>query len=129
MDGRDDDLEIPLSEITTISGSEAMLLTVGEVKDDDDRHRLAIRRVSIPPTNATYIVVAGSDREPTDEALESLRQVLAYVIPIAIVLAGVGGWFLARESLAPVAAMAIREVCLPAWCHADNRASALPRVE
>jgi heavy metal sensor kinase len=106
--GRDDDLEVPLPEITTIPSNEATLLTVGEVKDDDDRHRLAIRRVSIPLSDATYVVVVGSDLEPTDEELESLREVLAYVIPIAIVLAGVGGWFLARQSLAPVAAMADR---------------------
>jgi signal transduction histidine kinase len=37
-----------------------------------------------------------------------LRDVLAFVIPIALVLAGVGGWFLARQSLAPVATMADR---------------------
>ena len=106
--GRDDDLAVPLPDITTIPSNEAMLLTVGEVKDHDDRHRLAIQRVSVPPLDATYVVVVGSDLEPTDEELESLREVLAYVIPIAIVLAGVGGWFLARQSLAPVAAMADR---------------------
>jgi heavy metal sensor kinase len=106
--GRDDDLEIALPDVTTIPSTEAMLLTVGEAKDDDDRHRLAIRRVSIPPLDTTYVVVVGADLEPTDEELESLREVLAYVVPIAIVLAGVGGWFLARQSLAPVGAMAER---------------------
>jgi two-component system, OmpR family, sensor kinase len=106
--GRDDDLEIALPEITTIPGNEAMLLTVGEAEDDDDRHRLAIRRVSIPRSDTAYVIVVGSDLEPTDEELESLREVLAYVIPIALILAGAGGWFLARQSLAPVAAMAER---------------------
>jgi heavy metal sensor kinase len=106
--GRDDDLEIALPDITTIPGNEAMLLTVAEAEDDDDRHRLAIRRVSMPRSDTAYVVVVGSDLEPTDEELESLRGVLAYVIPIAIILAGAGGWFLARQSLAPVAAMAQR---------------------
>ena len=55
-----------------------------------------------------YLVVVGSSLEPTDEELESLREVLAYVVPIALVLAGAGGWFLARQSLAPVVAMAER---------------------
>jgi heavy metal sensor kinase len=105
--GRADDLEIALPHLTTIPSHDAMLLTVGEAGDDDDRHRLAIRRVIIPP-GTDYVVVAGSDLEPTDEELESLREVLAYVIPIAIVLAGAGGWFLARQSLAPVAAMVDR---------------------
>ena len=87
---------------------DVMLLTVIEAEDDDDRHRLAIRRVSIPPANTFYFVVVGSSLEPTDEELESLREVLAYVIPIALILAGAGGWFLARQSLAPVATMAER---------------------
>lgn len=106
--GRDDDLAVALPTVTAIPTDDVLLLTVGEVKDDDDRHRLAIRRVSIPPADTAYVIVVGSDLEPTDEELESLREVLAYVIPIAIVLAGAGGWFLARQSLAPVALMAER---------------------
>jgi hypothetical protein len=53
--GRDDDLQIALPEVTTIPSNAAMLLTVGEAKDDDDRHRLAIRGVSIPPSDAAYV--------------------------------------------------------------------------
>ena len=106
--GRDDDLEIALPDVSTVPAHEVMLLTVFEAEDDDDRHRLAIRRVSIPPADTPYLVVVGSSLEPTDEELESLRAVLAYVIPIALVLAGAGGWFLARQSLTPVATMAER---------------------
>jgi heavy metal sensor kinase len=106
--GRDDDLEIVLPDAATIPATEAMLLTVVEAEDDDDRHRLAVRHVSIPPADTPYLVVVGSSLEPTDEELESLREVLAYLIPIALLLAGGGGWFLARQSLAPVAAMAAR---------------------
>ena len=106
--GRDDDLTIALPAVKTIPTDDAMLQTVIEEKDDDDRHRLALRRVTVLPHNARYIVVAGSSLEPTDEELESLRQILAYVVPIALVLAGIGGWFLARQSLSPVAAMADR---------------------
>jgi heavy metal sensor kinase len=106
--GRDDDLEIALPDASTVPAHDAMLLTLVEAEDDDDRHRLAIRRVSIPPAGTPYLVVVGSSLEPTDEELESLREVLAYVIPIALVLAGAGGWFLARQSLAPVATMAER---------------------
>ena len=81
---------------------------MAETKDEDDRHRLAFRRVTIPAHDTRYVVVAGGSLEPTDEELESLREILAYVVPIALVLAGVGGWFLARQSLSPVAAMADR---------------------
>jgi heavy metal sensor kinase len=106
--GRDGDLEIMLPDVTVVPTQEIMLLTVIEAEDDDDRHRLAIRRVRIPPADTPYLLIVGSSLEPTDEELESLRAVLAYVIPIALMLAGAGGWFLARQSLAPVATMAER---------------------
>jgi heavy metal sensor kinase len=105
--GRDDDLEIALPPVESIPAHEALLVTQVEA-DDDDRHRLAIQRVSVAPADTTYLVIVGSSLESTDEELESLRDVLAYVIPIALVLAGGGGWFLARQTLAPVAAMADR---------------------
>jgi heavy metal sensor kinase len=106
--GRDDDLNIALPALHVIPTGETMLQTVVEEGDDDDRHRLGLRRVTIHPHDATYIVVAGSSLEPTDEELESLRDILAYIVPIALVLAGIGGWFLARQSLSPVVAMVDR---------------------
>jgi heavy metal sensor kinase len=106
--GRDDDLEIPASQLQDTSSDELTLLTRAERGDADDRHRLAVQRVSIAPANTAYLIVVGSSLEPTDEELESLREVLAYVIPIALLLAGAGGWFLAQQSLSPVAAMAER---------------------
>jgi heavy metal sensor kinase len=103
--GRDGDLEIALPPLDDIPDGEERLETVIE-SDGDDRHRLALRRVSIPPY--AYIVVVGSDLEPMDEELEFLRGILAYLVPIALGLAAVGGWFLARQSLSPVVAMADR---------------------
>ena len=55
-----------------------------------------------------YVVVVGNALEPLDEELELLREILGYVVPIALGLAGFGGWFLARQSLSPVVAMADR---------------------
>ena len=106
--GRDDDLNVALPALDTIPTDDAILQTIVEEKDQDDRHRLALRRVVIPSHDAKYIVVAGSSLEPTDEELESLREILAYVVPIALMLAGIGGWFLARQGLSPVAAMVDR---------------------
>ena len=65
--GRDGDLNIALPALETIPTDDAILQTVSEEKDRDDRHRLAMRRVTIPSHNAKYIVVAGSSLEPTDE--------------------------------------------------------------
>ena len=53
--GRDDDLEIALPALDTIPADDAMLLTVVEADDDDDRHRLALRRVTIPPAGYRLI--------------------------------------------------------------------------
>ena len=106
--GRDDDLEISLPPVETIPSDDTQLTTLAEARDADDRHRLAMRRVTLAKHDATYIVVAGSSLEPTDEELEALRDTLGYVVPIALLLAALGGWFLAHRSLAPVAGMAER---------------------
>ena len=107
-EGRDDDLEILLPPLGTIPSGEPLLMTVIERRDDDDRHRLALQRLVPAASAAEFIVVAGSSLEPTDEELEALRDVLLYVGPIALALAGLGGWFLTHRSLAPVVTMAER---------------------
>jgi two-component system, OmpR family, sensor kinase len=103
--GRDGDLEVPLPPADLIPDGEELLQTVVET-DGDDRHRLAFRRVSMPPSE--YLVVVGADLEPMDEELAFLRGILGYVVPLALLLAGIGGSFLARKSLSPVVAMADR---------------------
>jgi heavy metal sensor kinase len=127
--GRDDDLEIHLPPIDSIPAAEALMMTVSEVRDEDDRHRLAIRRITFEQYGATYIVVAGAPLEPTDEELEALRGTFAYVVPIALLLAGVSGWFLAHRSLAPVVAMADRARLLGAEDLSGRLPVANPRDE
>jgi heavy metal sensor kinase len=104
--GREDDIVIPMPPPGTIpTEGDPQLLTIVEADDLDDRHRLALRRVTIPP-GVEYVIVVGSSLEPIDEELESLRGILSYVVPLSLVIAGLGGWFLARRSLSPVVAMA-----------------------
>ena len=67
-----------------------------------------MRRVAIPAFNIEYLVVVGTSLEPTDEELESLRGILVYLVPLSLIVAGIGGWFLAGRSLSPVVAMADR---------------------
>lgn len=106
-EARDDDLDIALPPLDSIPADDVMLSTVAETGDEDDRHRLALRRLTIHPS-VKYIVVAGSSLESTDEELEALGRILLYVVPIALAVAGFGGWFLARRSLSPVMTMAER---------------------
>ena len=106
--GREDDIVVPLPPVSEIpTDGDASLVTIVEADDLDDRHRLALRRVTIPP-GVEYVIVVGSSLESIDEELESLRGILAYVVPLSLVVAGIGGWFLAGRSLSPVVAMADR---------------------
>lgn len=106
--GREDDIAIVLPAVETIPFDADLMQTIVEADDLDDRHRLAMRRVTIPAFDTEFVIVAGTTLEPTDEELESLRGILLYLVPLALVVAGIGGWFLAGRSLSPVVAMADR---------------------
>jgi two-component system OmpR family sensor kinase len=102
----EEDLHIRLPDLGAIPDDEVYLYTVAEEGDADDRHRLAVRRVRIPPAGTPFIILASQPLEAVEDELESLREILYFATPAALLLAGVGGWFLARRGLAPVAAMA-----------------------
>jgi hypothetical protein len=99
--GRDSDLQLAVGPADRLPEQEPMLDTVTEARDDDDRHRLATQRIAIARAGVTYLVVVGTPLESTDEELESLREIVGYVIPLALVLAGFGGWVLARKGWRP----------------------------
>jgi heavy metal sensor kinase len=54
---------------------------------------------------SSIIVVTASTEAPSDQ-LDALQNVMAIAIVFSLLLAGSGGWFLARRSLSPLAAMA-----------------------
>ncbi|MCU1239555.1 MAG: hypothetical protein JWO71_281 [Candidatus Acidoferrum typicum] len=66
-------------------------------------YRAFVRK--FPLKGQTYTLVILQSLHPQQEMLEEVRATFAWVIPIAIFLASVGGYFLARKSLAPVVAM------------------------
>ena len=53
----------------------------------------------------TWSLVILRSLHAQDEILEEIRIAFAWLIPLGVLLASVGGYFLARRSLAPVAAM------------------------
>jgi heavy metal sensor kinase len=75
----------------------------GEVKGGEDGYRGFARHFS--SAGKAYTLVILQSLHPQQEMLEEVTSTFAWVIPIAIVLASVGGYFLARKSLAPVVAM------------------------
>src|SRR5256886_10033846 len=75
----------------------------GKVKGGRDGYRGFARHFS--SLGKTYTLVILQSLHAQREMLEEVTATFAWVIPIAIVLASVGGYFLARKSLAPVVAM------------------------
>src|SRR5712692_702287 len=75
----------------------------GEVKGGRDGYRGFARHFEF--SGKTYTLIILQSLHPQKEMLEEVTATFAWVIPIAILLASVGGYFLARKSLAPVVAM------------------------
>lgn len=104
----EENLHIRLPGLNSIPDDEVYLYTVAEESEPDHHHRLAVRRVRIPPADTPYIILASQPLEAVKDELESLREILYLATPAVLLLAGLGGWFLARQGLAPVAEMAKR---------------------
>jgi heavy metal sensor kinase len=75
----------------------------GNVKGGRSGYRGFSRHFS--SSSNAYTLVILQSLHPQQEMLEEVTSTFAWVIPIAILLASVGGYFLARKSLAPVVAM------------------------
>lgn len=99
----EEDLRIQLPDRTTIPEADVSLYTIA---NGSNNHRIAVRRVTIPPAGTPYIILASQPLKPVEDELESLREILYFAAPAVLLLAGFGGWFLARQGLAPVTAMA-----------------------
>jgi len=102
----EEDFPAKLPGLNLISGSEAYFYTLAEEDDKYDRHRAAVRSVSIPSTDRRYIILASQPLEAVEEELKALRQIIYFAGPAALLLAGLGGWILARKGLKPVVEMA-----------------------
>jgi heavy metal sensor kinase len=66
---------------------------------------VAARRVRTGASDPPYLIVVSQPLETITEELAMLGRVFMIAIPLALLLAGLGGFFLARKSLAPVVAM------------------------
>ena len=75
---------------------------------DDEGQRVAARRVKISDADEPYLIVVSQPLKSVTVELEMLRSVFLIAVPLALLLAGLGGFFLARKSLAPVVAMSER---------------------
>ncbi len=77
--------------------------TLPEVGGDSDGFRAFSRPIKL--NGREYIIVVMRSLHDQDEMLGQLRLTLFVSIPLALLVAGLGGYFLARRSLAPVTRM------------------------
>jgi heavy metal sensor kinase len=76
--------------------------------DSDDSCRGVFQRVTRGSTVAPFSIVVLESLEHLEDQLDLLLNVLLIVVPLSLALAGLGGWFLACRSLAPVVAISER---------------------
>lgn len=99
---QEEGLRVRLPDLGAVPDDEVYIYTA----DGRGQRRTAARKVRIGPTGTPFIILASQSLETVEEELGSLREALYLATPAALLLAGLGGWFLARQGLAPVAAMA-----------------------
>jgi heavy metal sensor kinase len=111
-----------VAEKPTKSGKHARLPALGTLPLDDtyfytvleeedggrDGRRIAIKKILDTATGNSYIYAVSQPLDRVVEELASMRSILFIAVPLALAMAGLGGWFLARRSLAPVVAMSER---------------------
>lgn len=108
-----------IAEKPTKSGKHARLPPLNALYEDDtyfyslleeedggqDGRRIAVKRIPNAATGRSYIFAVSQPLDRVVEELGNIRRIMFIAIPLALALAGLGGWFLARRSLAPVVAM------------------------
>ena len=70
-----------------------------------EEHAIRVFAAALPAGGQTYLFAAATPLREQDQALAQARQAFYVAIPLALLLASLGGYFLARKSLAPVVIM------------------------
>jgi two-component system, OmpR family, sensor kinase len=75
----------------------------GNVEGGKDGYRGVVRRFPVGNAEFTLVVLQSLHRQ--QEMFEGIVRTFAVVVPLGVILATAGGYFLAKKSLAPVVAM------------------------
>jgi heavy metal sensor kinase len=100
---------------------------LGRVRDGRYSFRSAAKLIH--SANGDYTAVVLQSLHPQQELLRDIRRTFYWAIPAALLLASLGGYFLARKSLAPIAEMASQARHMGAANLHDRLAVANPRDE
>lgn len=84
------------------SARNGRVFTNTTVRDGVDREPFRVLASPVSMSDGTLIVVVATSLEPTDAAVGRVDRALVTGGAIAVVVAGVGGWLLARAALRPV---------------------------
>lgn len=74
------------------------------IRGEREAYRGLSRRLTL--AGGPYTLVTLQSLHPQRETMRDIRNTFLWTIPFALLFAGAGGYFLARKSLAPIAAMA-----------------------
>lgn len=103
-----DNLHASLPSLDTIPDKSINIFTLPGNQTNDNGLRVAVQRLNATTKSTTYLLVVAQSLRANAEELRLLRRIFYLVVPIALVLAGLGGFFLAHMSLAPVVTMSER---------------------
>jgi two-component system, OmpR family, sensor kinase len=92
---------VQLPEMSAWPGSQVSLYTINQGKG----RRVALKRFTLNSPSRTYFIVVSQPIDRVLNRLRTIRLILFLGISGSLILAGLGGWFLARRSLAPMARM------------------------
>lgn len=81
------------------------LFTLHPSNGNGESARIATERLIVDRENKTFLIVVSQPLKSLSEQLQLMREILMATVPLALFLAGLGGWFLARKSLTPVVVM------------------------
>jgi heavy metal sensor kinase len=84
-------------------------VATGSIEDSAlDRSGVEVAAVGVlrRQDGQVYTFVAGAGRSPMVDALGTLRRLIFTLVPLLLLLAAAGGWYLAHRALAPVTSMA-----------------------
>jgi heavy metal sensor kinase len=98
---------ISASFVSTEGFRSLVSLDSGELQTIDsgkDTYRGLARHLSL--AGQGYTLVTLQSLHPQRETMQDIRNTFLWTIPLALLFAAAGGYFLARKSLAPIAAMA-----------------------
>jgi two-component system OmpR family sensor kinase len=98
------EIHAPLPQTNSMQGDQPNLFTISGT-DSTYGRRVAVKRVIASSSSKTYVIVVSQPLDEVINGLKTIRLIFFLAICGALVLAGLGGSFLARRSLAPVARM------------------------